>query len=61
MYTYKFVKIEINIWKLQAKEDYKTIIEEHAKNGWRFVQIFAPEIKNLRSDYLEIIFEKEVK
>lgn len=30
MYDYKFVKVEMDGWKGQPKEDYKRIIIEHA-------------------------------
>ncbi len=42
-------------------EDYHEIIEGHAKEGWRLVQIFAPPIKGYGiADYFELIFEKEM-
>lgn len=59
MYNYKFVKVEVNRWKGQPKEDYQTIIQEYAEDGWRLVQIFAPAISGYGSaNYFDIIFEK---
>lgn len=61
MYEYKFVKIELksSLMKPQPKEDYQTIITEHAKEGWRFVQIFAPSTVGYGSAaYFELIFER---
>ncbi|MGB5554204.1 MAG: DUF4177 domain-containing protein [Flavobacteriaceae bacterium] len=62
MYTYKYVKIALGgIFSLKPKTDYKKVIEEHVKDGWRFVQIFAPATKGYGSAaYFEVIFEKEV-
>ena len=40
---------------------YQDVIIEYAKNGWRFIQIFAPATKGYgTSEYFELIFEKEV-
>lgn len=57
MYDYKFVKVEVNNWKGEPKEDYKRIIAEHAEDGWKFVQIFAPSIAGY-AQYFDIIFER---
>jgi len=65
MYEYKFVKIEIK-YKPFAKaqktaRDYHEVIETHAREGWRLVQVFAPPIKGYGiADYFELIFEREV-
>ena len=56
---YKFVKLEIEFFSLRPKEDYKEIINEHARDGWRLVQIFAPTTRGFgEAAYFEIIFEK---
>jgi hypothetical protein len=45
----------------RTDQDYHEVIEEHAKEGWRLVQIFAPPIKGYGiADYFELIFEKTV-
>lgn len=62
MYEYKFVKIELksSLMTSKPKEDYQTIITEHAKEGWRFVQIFAPSTVGYGSAaYFELIFERK--
>lgn len=62
MYTYKFVKIELKSGFLgtKPKEDYREIIEKHAKEGWRFKQVFAPATRGYGSAaFYELIFEKE--
>jgi hypothetical protein len=65
MFEYKFVKIYINYRPFamtqRTDQDYHEVIEEHAKEGWRLVQIFAPPIKGYGiADYFELIFEKAV-
>ena len=57
MYDYKFVKVETNKWNGEPKEDYKRIIAEHAEEGWKFIQIFAPATAGY-AKYFEIIFER---
>ncbi|RXI96207.1 DUF4177 domain-containing protein [Anaerobacillus alkaliphilus] len=59
MYEYKFVKIDLTTWGSKPKEDYQAIITEHAKEGWRFIQIFAPATSGYgAASYFEIIFER---
>ena len=63
MYKYEFVRIEIKsgILKSKPEQDYKEIIIEYAKNGWRFKQIFAHVIgMHGTPEYYELIFEKEI-
>jgi len=44
MYEYKFVKIELksDLLRMKPKKDYQQVINNHAKQGWRFKQIFDP-------------------
>lgn len=43
----------------KPNEDYHDVIEEHARNGWRLVQIFAPAISGYgAAKFYELIFEK---
>lgn len=59
MYEYKFVKVELSKWSNKPTLDYQDIIHNHAKEGWRVTQIFAPGIAAYGSAaYYEIIFEK---
>ncbi|WP_456278769.1 DUF4177 domain-containing protein [Bacillus sp. AK128] len=59
MYEYKFVKVDLSNWNSKPKEDYQDVIVNHAKDGWRFVQIFAPATRGYGSAaYFEIIFER---
>jgi hypothetical protein len=60
-YEYKFVKIELKPgWAVdQPKEDYHRIIEDHAEDEWRLVQIFAPDNSGTGwASYFEMIFER---
>lgn len=61
MYQYKFVKLELKgFLELKTKQDYHSIIEDHAKEGWRLVQVLTPPTGVSGSAaYFEIIFEKQ--
>ncbi|MCU9613155.1 DUF4177 domain-containing protein [Caldibacillus lycopersici] len=60
MYEYKFVKVDLSKWNSAPKDDYQEIINQHANEGWRLVQIFAPSTKGYGSAaYFEIIFERQ--
>jgi hypothetical protein len=60
-YEYKFVKVELKGgWSTdEPREDYRRIIDTHAKEGWRLVQVFAPATSGTGwSSYFEVIFER---
>ena len=61
-YEYKFVRVGEG-WlgaKKEAEADYKQIIQQHASQGWRLVQVFAPSRGAYGSaKYYEIILEKD--
>lgn len=61
MYEYKYVKIEAQGFLIRKpKEDYHEVIDEHAKQGWRLVQILiSPTANNGLVEYYELIFEKK--
>ena len=59
MYESKFVRIGLSFFFNKAQEDYHWLIEEHARQGWRLVQIFAPATSpNGTASYFELIFER---
>ena len=63
MYKYEFVRIELksSFFRAKPKEDYQNIINDYAKNGWKFKQIFAPSTSGYGfASYFELIFEKKV-
>ena len=64
MYEYKFVDVlleDVGLFS-KKKSNYRELIAEHAKDGWRFVQLVP---KNYNTDgrpwEFEIILEKEFK
>ncbi len=66
-YEYKFVRIGeyggSALFGVRDKDrkDYQHIVHEHAKDGWRLVQIFAPGVAAFgAARYYEFIFEREV-
>lgn len=61
MYEYKFVEVKLknSLAMLKPKENYQEIVHQHAAEGWRLVQIFAPSIAGYgTAAYYELIFEK---
>jgi hypothetical protein len=60
-YEYKFVRIGEG-WlsvKREANDTYQRVIHEHASEGWRLVQVFAPGTGAYGcARYFEIIFER---
>ena len=63
-YEYKFVKIEAKqraFKDVSPAEDYREIIDDHSREGWRLVQIFAPSTRGYGwAGYFELIFERPV-
>ena len=63
-YEYEFVRLGEGVMGVQksAKQQYQQVIHDHAREGWRLVQVFAPPIAGYGSaKYFEIIFERERK
>ncbi|HEX7705805.1 MAG TPA: DUF4177 domain-containing protein [Thermoanaerobaculia bacterium] len=62
-YEYKFVRLGegwLSVTK-EAKTSYQTIIAEHAREGWRLVQVFAPGTGSYgAAKYYELILERPV-
>lgn len=65
-FEYKFVRIGENrlsaVFGVQdrARKTYETVVEEHARDGWRLVQIFAPGVAAFgAAKYYELILERE--
>lgn len=67
MYEYKFVRVDLEgipFLERRPKVDHHRLIEEHAREGWRLVQVFAPAVSVVSGgtpNYFEIIFEREKK
>ena len=62
-YEYRFIRLGEG-WlgaKRNAKNEYQGIIETHARQVWRLVQVFAPPLGAYGvAKYIEIILEREV-
>jgi hypothetical protein len=63
---YKFIRIGENrlsaVFGVQdkARKTYEQVVHEHAREGWRLVQIFAPGVAAFgAAKYYELIFERE--
>lgn len=62
-YEYKFVRLGEGFLgvRRQAREQYQSIINENARQGWRLVQIFAPGLGSYgMAKFYEMIFEREL-
>lgn len=60
MFEYKVIRIPVSMWTGKPNEDYVSVIQEYAAEGWRFVQVFNPFQGNATKKYFEIIFEKPI-
>ena len=65
-YEYKFVRLGEDrgsaFFGVQDKvrNAYEEVVHEHARKGWRLVQIFAPGVAAFgAAKYYELIFERE--
>ncbi|MCK5176943.1 MAG: DUF4177 domain-containing protein [Candidatus Aenigmarchaeota archaeon] len=61
MYEYETVRVEIvGLINTKLKEDYREIIKQRGKDGWRLIQLFAPPIAGAGdAPFIDIIFEKK--
>jgi hypothetical protein len=61
-YEYKFVRVGEG-WlaaRRAAAQTYQAVVHEHAREGWRLVQVFAPSTGAYgAAKYFELIFERE--
>lgn len=61
-FEYKFVRLGEGFLgvRREARDTYQDVVHQHAREGWRFVQIFAPGTGAYGSaKYYEIIFERQ--
>jgi Domain of unknown function (DUF4177) len=65
-YEYKFVRLGEHAGAAlfgvsdKAQNAYEDVVHEHARDGWRLVQIFAPGVAAFgAARYYELIFERE--
>ena len=66
-YGYKFVRLGeyrgSAFFGVQdmARTGYEDIVHQHARDGWRLVQIFAPGLAAFgAAKYYELIFERQI-
>ena len=63
-YEYKFLRIGEG-WlgvKKEGMNGYQDVVHQHADEGWRLVQVFAPSFGAYgTSKYVEMIFERELE
>lgn len=62
-FEYKFVRLGEGILsaKSEARNGYQELVRQHARDGWRLVQIFAPGIGAYgAAKYYELILEREI-
>ena len=62
-FEYKFVRLEGSYFGSLKKpeKEYQDVIHEHAKKGWRLVQIFSPGDGGYGSvRYYEIVLERSI-
>jgi hypothetical protein len=60
-YEYKFVRLGEGYMgvRKEARQTYQEVVQQHARDGWRLVQIFAPGIGGHgAAKYYEAIFER---
>jgi Domain of unknown function (DUF4177) len=65
-FEYKFVRLGESSGSAffgvhdKARNAYEAVVHEHARDGWRLVQIFAPGVAAFgAAKYYELIFERE--
>lgn len=62
-YEYKFVRLGEG-WlgaRREARDTYQDVVQQHAREGWRLVQIFTPGIGAYgAAKYFELVLEREI-
>lgn len=62
-YEYKFVRLGEGFLsaRSEARNDYQEQVRQHARDGWRLVQIFAPGVGTYgAAKYYELVLEREI-
>lgn len=61
MFEYQFIRIDFKRLSGNPKEDYRDVITQQAADGWRFIQLVAPDFVTSGvgvGSYYELIFER---
>ena len=62
MYEYKFVRLNLGWLSGEPKRDYRQVVHDHAREGWRLFQIFTPGVGGFgQVEYFKLIFERPVQ
>ena len=62
MYEYKFVTLNLGWLSREPKKDYRQIVHDHAREGWRLFQILTPGTGGFgQAEYFELIFERRLE
>ena len=62
-FEYKFVRLGEGLLSVRrdARNDYQEQVRQHARDGWRLVQIFAPGVGAYgAAKYYELVLEREI-
>jgi hypothetical protein len=62
-FEYKFVQVDLDggYWTGSPNTGYREDIMNNAKNGWRFVQAFAPPVGGYgKASKVDLIFERKL-
>ena len=62
-FEYKFVRLGEGFFSArgEARNDYQEQVQQHARDGWRLVQIFAPGVGAYgAAKYYELVLEREI-
>lgn len=62
-HEYRFVELDLEEFRTDGDRPHRAVIEQHARDGWRLVQIFAPAMGGggavVAPAFVELVFEKE--
>jgi hypothetical protein len=62
-FEYKFIRLGEGLLsaKSEARHGYQEAVRQHARDGWRLVQIFAPGVGGYgAAKYYELVLEREL-
>ncbi len=65
-YEYRFERLGegrlSGVATAKSQREYRRVVREHARDGWRLVQVFAPSFGPFgNAKYVELIFERELE
>ena len=57
MYEYDFVTVPADLTELKSGRPHHDVIRQRAADGWRLIQVFAPDLPASPTE-VELIFER---